>query len=409
MSLYGYHRQTTPAIDAFAREALVFDEAISTSSWTLPTHMSMLTGMMPTEHGLSRARKRYSSIPYLPAILSGDGYETIGIVSGLYLSPTFGYAEGFDVYRALIDEPAENLVDAAKEIFLAEPRRPRFLFLHFFDAHWPYLPDEEYLEQAGGRPPDISDLNENVKQRRPPKNNEEIEGTKTLYDGEIAYIDHHLERFFDALKESGLYDDTLIVLTADHGEGFYEHELWMHSEIIYNEVTRVPLIVKGPGRAKGVHVSELVSQLGIFPTFLDAVGRETPFDHPGLLALAYEEAPFPERVMSEITWEANEVRGPLVKLAATEGHLKYVATFAGELDDEQFVSRLVKEELFDLSSDSGEHENLLPDHGDQIGGLRSHVRAYLELVQQRRAGGAEERIVVDDELAEKLRALGYVQ
>ena len=112
--------------------------------------------------------------------------------------------------------------------------------------------------------------------------------------------------------------------------------------------------------------------------------------------------------MSEITWEANEVRGPFVKLAATEGHLKYVATFAGELDDEQFVSRLVKEELFDLSSDSGEHENLLPYHDDQIGGLRSHVRGYLELVQQRRAGGAGERIV-DDELAEKLRALGYVQ
>ena len=215
--------------------------------------------------------------------------------------------------------------------------------------------------------------------------------------------------FFEALKQRGVYDDALIVLTADHGEGFYEHELWQHSEIIYNEVTRVPLIVKGPRRTKGVRVSGLVSQLGIFPTFLDAVGLETPFGHPGLLALADDEASFPERVMSEIIWEANETRGPFVKLAATEGHLKYVATFAGDVDDEQFVSRLVNEELYDLSSDSGEHENLLPDHGDQIGGLRSHVRGYLELIRRRRAAGNGERIVVDDELAEKLRALGYVQ
>ena len=406
---YGHEPPTTPSLDALAADGALFENTVSVSSWTLPTHMSMLTGMMPIEHGLSRSRKRDPSIPYLPEILSRDGYETIGVVSGLYLSPTFGYDEGFDVYRALIDEPAENLVAAAKKLFLAEPRRPRFLFLHFFDAHWPYLPDKEYLEQAGGRPPEISDLIKNVIQRRPPKNNEEIEGTKTLYDGEVAYIDDHLGRFFEALKQRGLYDDALIVLTADHGEGFYEHELWQHSEIIYNEVTRVPLIVKGPRRTKGVHVSGLVSQLGIFPTFLDAVGLETPFGHPGLLALADDEAPFPERVMSEIIWEANETRGPFVKLAATEGHLKYVATFAGDVDDEQFVSRLVKEELYDLSSDSGEHENLLPDHGDQIGELRSHVRGYLELIRRRRAAGNGERIVVDDELAEKLRALGYVQ
>ena len=406
---YGHERPTTPNIDALAADGNVFENAVSVSSWTLPTHMSMLTGLMPTEHGLSRSSKRAPSTPYMPEILSREGYETIGVVSGLYLSPTFGYEQGFDVYRTLIDEPAETLVNAAQELLFSEPRRPRFLFLHLFDAHWPYLPADEYLEQAGGRPHEISDLLKNVINRRPPADAGQIEDTKVLYDAEVAYVDDYLGRFFDELKRRGIYDGALIVLTADHGEGFYEHELWQHSEIIYNEVTRIPLIVKGPRGAAARRISELVSQLGIFPTFLEALELETPFAHPGLLSLAEKSARFPERVMSEITWEANETRGPLLKLAATRGELKYVATFTGELDDEAFVSRLAKEELYDLSRDPGEKANLLPDDADRIGELRRHVRDYLDVVRARRAGDAGDRIIVDDELAEKLRALGYVQ
>jgi arylsulfatase A-like enzyme len=409
VGVYGHTRPTTPNIDALAGDAAVFENTVSVSSWTLPTHMSMLTGLMPTEHGLTRSRKRGPDVPYLPEILSRDGYETIGVVSGLYLSPTFGYEQGFDVYRALIDEPAETLVDAARELFFSEPRRPRFLFLHFFDAHWPYLPRDEYLEQVGGRPKEVSDLLKNVINRRRPADAGQTEDTKTLYDAEVAYVDAHLGRFFDELEQSGRYDDALIVITADHGEGFYEHELWQHSEIIYNEVTRVPLIVKGPRGAGARRVSELVSQLGIFPTFLEALELETPFDHPGLLSLSEDGARFPASIMSEIIWEANESRGPFVKLAATRGELKYIATFSGELDDEQFVSTLVKEELYDLSRDPGERSNLLPDGANRIGELRSQVRDYLDVVRARRAGGGGDRIVVDDELAEKLRALGYVQ
>lgn len=406
---YGHTRPTTPNIDALARDAAVFENTVSVSSWTLPTHMSMLTGLMPTEHGLTRSRKRASDVPYLPEIASREGYETLGVVSGLYLSPTFGYEQGFDVYRALIDEPAATLVDAARDLFFAEPHRPRFLFLHFFDAHWPYLPEDAYLEQVGGRPKEISDLLKNVINRRPPADAGQIEDTKTLYDAELAYIDAQLGRFFDELKSSGRYDDALIVLTADHGEGFYEHELWQHSEIIYNEVTRIPLIVKGPHGADARRVSELVSQLGIFPTFLEALELDTPFDHPGLLSLSENRAEFPERVLTEIIWEANETRGPFIKLAATKGELKYVATFSGELGDERFVSTLAKEELYDLSRDPGERSNLLPEGADRIGELRGQVRDYLDVVRARRAGGGGDSIVVNDELAEKLRALGYVQ
>ena len=409
VGVYGHEKPTTPALDGFAEDAVVFENAVSVSSWTLPTHMTMLTGLMPTEHGLRRTQKRFPNIPYLPEILSREGYETMGVVSGLYLSPTFGYDDGFDIYSSLIDEPAEKLVDAALAHFLVQPRRPRFLFLHFFDAHWPYLPDEKYLKRAGGRPRDISNLLQNVIQRRAPRHAGEIAETKTLYDAEVAYVDEHLGRFFDALKETGVYDSALIVVTADHGEGFFEHEAWQHSEIIYNEVTRVPLIVKPSKHQSAKRVVELVSQLGIFPTFLHAIGRETPFDHPSLVALSEGDAHFPKRTMSEITWEAKETTGPLMKLAVTEGYLKYVATLAGEIGGEMFVSELVREELYDLSTDPGEKDNLLPARASDVGDMRSDVRDFLAVVQKRRSANPGEPVTIDKELEEKLRALGYVQ
>lgn len=406
---YGHDAPSTPVLDRFAEDAIVFENAASVSSWTLPTHMSMFTGLMPSEHGVRRARKRFPMTPYLPEILAGEGYETIGVVSGLYLTRTWGFDEGFHVYRERIDEHAEMLVAAAEDYFLAEPARPRFLFLHFFDAHWPYLPDLEDVERVGERPRDISDIQQTVLHGQAPGDAREIDEAKTLYDAEVATVDEQIGRFFDELKRRGLYDPALIVVTADHGEGFYEHEEWQHSGVIYNEVTRVPLIVKPPRSAGGARVDALVSQLGIFPTFLEAVGRESPFEHPSLVALARDGAPAPRRVMSEITWEPNDVRGPYLKLATTEGSLKYVATFRGELGDEQFVSELVAEELYDLGADPGETANLLPERARDAATLRADVRAYLDVVRRSRQTTEGERTELDESTIEKLRALGYVQ
>ena len=409
MGAYGYSRPTTPTIDALAADGLVFENSVSVSSWTLPTHMSMLTGVMPSVHGLRRGQKRRPSVPYLPEILSRQGYETIGVVSGLYLSTAFGYEQGFDLYRTLIDAPAEDLVDSALSLFFAGPTRPRFLFLHFFNAHWPYLPEEKYLDRVGGRPGEISDLLDNVILQRAPRSPDEIDGTKRLYDAEVAYVDEQLGHFFEELKRRKIYDNALIVVTSDHGEGFYEHGQWQHSQIIYNEVTRVPLIVKPPHSSVRRRVSGVVSQLGILPTFLEAVGLEAPFEHPGLLTLAKEGASFPQILMSEITWEPKETTGATVRLAATQDDLKYIATFKGGIGDDRFVSKLVQEELYDLSHDPDEKDNLLPGAADKAGPLRRSVRAYLDVMRQSRASGGGERIVVDDSVEEKLRALGYVQ
>ena len=199
---YGFEGSRTPFLDRFARDAIVFDRAYAVSSWTLPTHMSMLTGVMPTRHGLSRSQKRNPSVPYLPELLSAARYQTLGVVSGLYLTPKFGFEEGFDVYQTRIDTPARELVDAALELMLTTPHRQRFLFLHLFDAHWPYLPPEEFFERAE-HTADISDVLKKVIDEIPPAGEDEVETLRNLYNAEIAYIDSELGTFFRGAAERG--------------------------------------------------------------------------------------------------------------------------------------------------------------------------------------------------------------
>ncbi len=400
VGVYGYGRETTPVLDAFAKDGVVFEDAVSVSSWTLPTHMSMLTGLLPTEHGLRHDQKRFSSVSYLPEILARNGYETVGIASSLLLTPTFGFDEGFDRYHALVDVPAASLVDTAiREIELADGRS-QFLFLHLFDAHWPYQPRPELLTRFGPRPKDISDLLKKVIDRRPPSGPEEVEGLKSLYDAEIFDVDREIGRLFQALKEAGRYDGALIVVTADHGEGFYEHGFWQHSEVIYSEVTQVPLIVKWPGNSPRGRESRVVDQLHLFPTILAAASLETPHPRRGLASGEEAEA------LTEITWEGNEGKGPAMKIAIRKGSLKYVATFEGGVADPEFVSRLVREEIYDRSHDPGETKNLLGER--DTASFRSDARAFLEEVRTRRASDPSRAIVLDEEMRDRLRALGYL-
>ena len=405
---YGYERETTPVIDAMAEEGVVFGDVVSVSSWTLPTHMSMLTGVMPAQHGASRTSKRDGRVPALPEVFAEAGYEALGVVSGSYLSQAFGFEEGFDVYHVLKDGPADDVVDRAIEL-LGEGARDRFLFVHFFDAHWPYWAPGRYARRFTEMPDDAAGIMRKVVQRDPPKDGSEIQFLTNLYDAEIAFVDHELGRLFSVLKDKGIYDDTIIVVTADHGEGFYEHEQWQHSEILYNEVTSIPLIVKWPGGSPRGSYEGMVTQLHIFPTLLEAASLNSPHAHPGLGSfLESGEGDAVGVAVSEITWEPNERRGPAMRIAVRQGDLKYIAELRGE-KGESLVSEIVREELYDVSIDPGEQHNLLPDAATEAQELRAWMRAYLEEVRRWQAGRRGEKVVLDDELRERLRALGYVE
>lgn len=286
---YGYDRNTTPHIDAFASRASIFENVTAVSAWTLPTHMSMMTGLMPSFHGTSRTEKLASSVPYLPELLSKAGYLSAGVVSGAYLHQNFGFERGFHSYRSLVRPRATDVVDAALEMLDRSPGTDRFVFFHIIDPHWQYLPPEEFIDRFGPKPQDVELLLDRVIKRQPPSGPEEIEALVNLYDGEVAYVDEQIGRFLNELERRSLFDPSLIIITADHGEAFFEHGYWQHSDTLYEEMIRVPLAIKWPDQIAFERVPVHASQLDLFPTILETAGIPSPFTQ-GRSLTTYREA-----------------------------------------------------------------------------------------------------------------------
>ena len=331
MGAYGYQRDTTPNIDRFAEDGVVFETAAATSSWTLPTHMSMLTGLVPSFHRATKWEKLDTSVPYLPELLSASGYRTSGVASWVYVSQIYGFERGFHLYQVMENPLASDVVDAALTQLAKNRGQSHFLFMHLLDPHWPYLPPREFIERFGARPRDISDLQDLIAHSKPPPSDRETQEIIQLYDGEIAYTDQELGRFFAELKMLGLYEDSMIIVTADHGEAFYEHGHWQHSQTLYDEVVRIPLIVKWPGGGAGSRVASLVSQVDIFPSLLEAAGIEPPPTEAVDLALVIDGDADPEgrTAISEVTWRSP--RETSMKIAFRTASSKFVVTSRARL------------------------------------------------------------------------------
>jgi arylsulfatase A-like enzyme len=405
---YGYPRDTTPHIDRLAADGVVFETAVATSSWTLPTHMSMFTGLAPSFHGATKWEKLDRSIPYFPELLADGGYYTSGVASWVYVSQTYGFERGYHVYQTLedLDTRAGDVIDVAIEQARRAKGTDQFLFVHLFDPHWPYLPPPEFLERFGPRPRDLSGLDD-ILGSDAPADELETEEIIRLYDAEVAYTDSQLGRFFDELKAAGLYDSSLIVLTSDHGEAFFEHGHWQHTLTLYNELVNVPLIVKWPDDSPKGRVSRPVSQLDIFASILEAAGvsaPETPSMSVSLKRLAKENRPEP--AVSEVTWRSAE--GMTMKISIRSDDLKYHASLSGPAENSLEALELENEELYDLGNDPREEQNLLPDPGIDVESFRRRMRSLLERARELRSGHSAGKVVLDDEIRERLRALGYV-
>ena len=406
---YGYHRETTPNIDKLAADGVVFETAISTSSWTIPAHMSMFTGLLPSFHGVTKIHKLDGAIPYLPELLARSGYHTSGVASWVYLSQAFGFERGFHIYEALVREEtrANEVVDVAIEQARRGEPQSQFLFLHLFDPHAPYLPKRELLDRFGPRPADISDLHDEILRAGAAANEVKTKELVQLYDSEIAYVDKELGRFFDELKAMGLYHRSLIMLTADHGEAFYEHDHWQHTESLYEEIVRVPLIVKWPQPSPKGRVKEPVSQVDIFASLLEVAGIPPPPTSARDLARFVREkarASDLEPAISEVTWSSpnNET----AKISFRTGERKYIATLSRSAGGEG-VSRLVEEELYDLVNDPRETRNLLPEAATDAGSFRRQMWTFLDKAKRSREGRRSQPVELDEATRERLRALGY--
>lgn len=406
---YGYSPPTTPTIDALARESTLFEKAFSTAPWTLPSHMSMLTGLLPSFHGATKWEKLPKEVEYLPELLAARGYRTVGVVSWVYLSQVYGFERGFDFYRVLDAPKPTEVVDATLEQLERGMGRPQFFFVHLYSPHWPYLPPPDLLNRLGGRPRDISTLLEKTSTVSTPADETERAEVVRLYDAEVASADRELGRLLEGLKKDGLYDDALIIVTSDHGEAFLEHGHWQHSQTLYDELIHVPLVVKFPGEHRASRWPKLVSSVDVFITAAEAAGIRIASSETGVMARASLASPLesPRTVLSEVT--SRSPKATFMKVAIRSATHKYMVTLSGPVGDDLGVSKVEEEAFYDLDSDPREKRNLMTSA--QAGGaapFRRELRQFLEAARAARSIRKGDAIELDAATLDKLRALGYV-
>ncbi len=369
---YGYSAVSTPNIDALRADGILYERAYSHVPLTLPSHTSILTGLLPSDHGVrdNVGFRLANSIPTVQEVLKKNGYATGGAVSAYVLRHETGIARGFDFYDDQVEPIGPSKVigrvqrvggetlQAASSWLDAQSGKPFFFFLHLYDPHTPYHAPEPFFSQY-----------------------------KNKYDGEIAYADSVVGDLIQKLKQSGVYDRALVILLSDHGEGLNEHGEEEHGIFLYREDLQVPLIVKLPRSSQhGATVKTPVELVDVFPTVLQQTATPMPAGHhTGESLLAFLKGG-PERPIYSETFYPRFHFGWSDLHSLIEGN-------------EHFI-RAPQPELYDLASDPGEKKNVVAENRRSYVRLRETIEPFI------RQAAAPSNI--DPEDAAKLAALGYV-
>ena len=406
LGIYGHSRPTSPHIDAFARDATLFRNAVAQSSWTKTAVASLFTGLLPQTHRIhSRTDAIPEGLPILPEILRAEGYATLGVITNGNVSRAFGFARGFDVYEELREGPTREihqLSDRANEVafrlLAGRPSdRPFFLYVHTTDPHWPYTPREPYRTRLAG---DVADPSAGfaVPLRRLERPSAELQhALDHLYDAEISFNDESFGKLIEKLRELELDRDSLVILVSDHGEGFYEHGSFGHGETLFGEEIRIPLVIRFPGGVgHGQVVDATVRQVDLLPTILDAVGAPIPPGLPGQSLLPAARSPG-AALEPDATFASLDRAGRVVEAAIDGGHKLIRFRVEGR--------GMPALGLFDLGSDPGE----LRDLSDAERVWREYLLARLDAAKSEGPPGpAPSTATLDEEQRRALEALGYL-
>jgi choline-sulfatase len=371
---YGYSRVETPALDALARDSIVFDNAISHVPLTLPSHVSLFTGLLPFQHGVrdNLGYRLSKDHPTLATVLKNAGYSTGAAVSAIVLDHGSGVAEGFDFYEDGVE--ARDVAQAIGQVQRGGDETERllegwiggqppdvrlFAFLHLYEPHSPYAPPEPFRSRYASAP----------------------------YDGEVAASDRIVGRFVDFLRRKNLYDRSVVVFLSDHGEGLGDHGEDEHGIFLYREEVRVPLFVKLPGaRLRGKRVSEPAQIADVLPTILAALGEKVPEGLPGrsLVDLA-EGKGMVRRIYSETVYPRY--------------HFGW-SDLASLTDDRHQYIHAPRPELYDWRDDPAEKKDLAPGLPPAFRSMRVELARMSRPLQ---SPGAS-----DPETVKKLASLGYI-
>ncbi len=420
---YGHDRDTTPRLDQLADEGARFANAIATSPWTLPTHLTMLTGRYQVSHGVVEdTYTLHPAVPTLGELLKQKDYATAGFVSAPYTAARYGYSRGMDIYEDL-SEGYEHKKEARSAIvapeittrgiqWLREHASERFfLFLHYFDIHYNYIPPPPYdvmFDPHYDGEVDATNFLEDpaIHEGMDPR---DLEHILALYDGEIRFTDDHVKRVLGELDKLGLSDSTLVIVVSDHGDEFFEHGFTGHHRTLYEEVLWVPLVIRFPGAAS--HAGKVVEQqatlVDIAPTILDAAGVEYPqlMEGRSLIPLLKGEEDDPDRPVYGAFFDKTVFNIQAMRRTRAD---KVIQHFNRILHPDS-----PQVELYSLADDPGEQKNLYDSDPEETRAALTELAAWLESVwrsyrfMQEQSSGPV-RIEHDAETLERLRSLGYV-
>lgn len=411
LSCYGYRLETTPNIDQFAREGIRFENPVAQGSHTIVATPAILASVYPTIHGLTHYRAVLSdSITLISELLKKAGYRTFGISTNPHVTEGNGFAQGFDYYES--DRGWQNTdAEVVNQKFLRildEYQTKKFLaFLFYIDPHTPYDPPEVYLSKfhanVGVK---ITDW---AQEKLLAMDEAERRDIVARYDGELNYFDAEFRKLMNELKERGVYDRSLIIYTSDHGEGFWDHNKVGHGNSLYEELLRVPLIVRFPVMVKfprfqmgGKVLTQPGRQIDILPTILDLLGIKPQGLIFGtsllpLISGKRESLQELEYVISEEILQQPELHNIR---SIRSGAWKYIIT-------QDFEKNEFKRELYNLSEDPAETVNRFEKEPSL--GMQLQQRLFTELSNLEKLKTEPKVYVPDKQVLERLKALGYIK
>ena len=403
--VYGYDRPTTPFLDRFAKECAVFENCQAQSSWTPPSVGSLFTSLYPTQHGsLGKDRIPLAEENRTLAELLGEaGYFTAAFSASPFIHPDFGFGQGFMLFGFDPSENAAALNRMVLEWLKDRPPSPFFLYVMFFDPHFPYAPpapfDRKFQTGPDGRPlweerrvtriKSLLELGASV-------GRETYEFLKSQYDAEIAFTDSQLELLIEELKARGLLENSILVITSDHGEEFLEHGGFGHGHTLYQELIRVPLIIRLPGPPReGTRIKTVVRQIDVLPTVLEEAGIALPEKIEGLslLPLIHEPGAGQDR-------PAYSVTGHMFR---EETLLKSLRRGRYQLIVSEKPDRI---ELYDLEHDPEQLDNLALKKPELLSFMLDELVALEKEMHPSPVSGAGP--ATPDRARELLRRLGYL-
>jgi len=427
LGCYGHKMETSPFIDKLAGRGVLFKNAIAQSPWTLPSHMSILTSLYPSVHlaNSKKNNKLSEEKVCLAEILKKEGYYTAAFVDGGWLRHKFGFNQGFDIY----DDEGGRIARINKKVmkFLEENFQKKFfLFMHVYDVHGPYEPPPPYNEMFyKGNKDDPNnhsmDFIKSIGYHKYQKfdNITDINYVKSLYAGEIRYVDNELGKLFAKMGELEIFDNTLLVFLSDHGESLFEHHVYIgHGIFLFDNEVKIPLIIKPPkGNYRKRVIYNQVESIDVMPTILDLLDLPANKEAQGKSLVKFMKN---QKVASKDNFafgESSNTGGTgfvrtnkwkfISKMKINLNELVQGLKPSNKINLTKYI--IDEEQLYDLENDPQERNNLIKKEPEVAKKLKDRLIKWEEDNKKIASRMEKHKIELTDEEKEQLKALGYVQ